>query len=337
MRFHCLLAALVLVLLTTACGSGSGSGGPGIGDGISGRGTLVAVGGNSIKSRNLADGSTWVNSTIAFKPASVLATAHPDGTELYVGYFNQADPFYIDIYDLSIFELKEAHALEWPDTADSQRLLDLAISPDGTHAAGILQGFRENYLEVIDLEGRRSILKGFSDDTGSDLAWQDHSTLVFSMDLEEVNAPGVEDYVGGIVAVDISDHIAGTRDPDNANVDIELLVGFEEWKGVNDVRSFVVSREEQLVYTYGGDLWMLNLRDPSEDPRQLTSGPGQHQGAMFSPDAKQIAFINYVSEFASTVHLIPTNAPGPILIGSASPNRLDSVAAHKILAWLPPR
>jgi len=45
---------------------------------------------------------------------------------------------------------------------------------------------------------------------------------------------------------------------------------------------------EQVVFTYGGDLWLASVG--GGDARRLTSGPGLELFAKFSPDGRRIAF-----------------------------------------------
>jgi len=337
MRFHCLAAALMMVMLATACSAGTSED---TGDDGAPGGTLVAAGSRWVQTRDLSREGGWTQQ-LEYAVRYALPSAHPQSMTMYMARFTMADPFHVDVHDLSTFDIVEPRLIEWPDTSLAHEMYGLAVSPDESHVAGVLSTVGGNYLEILALEaeGPRALLTGFRDVTGTDVVWQDDTTLLFSMDLTAVDDPAVGDISGAIVAIDLSELMAGGPE---GQVETSILVGFgaDDWSGVADVHSLALSPDRsRLAYTSSGDIWVKDFGEPGSGPRQVTTGPFPHRGAAFSPDGSTLAFVEYVAEYESSVFLIPVNASEPLLIDSDRPEgrnyRLDGVAASTILAWLP--
>ncbi len=340
MRTNYFAAILTLVLLATACGAGSGDGG-GNGDPTSG-GTLVTGGSRFVQTRDLSAGGGW-ETLLEYNLGNGLPAVHSESSTLYMARFTMADPFRVEVHDLDPFDPGFHRSFVWPETALADEVLGMAVSPVG-HVAGVLEDVGGTYLQVLraGAEEGTPLLTGFDDVTGKDLVWRNDTTLLFPMDLGHVTEPEVDGLGGAIVAIDLTNLLDGGPE---GEVPLSIVVGFDAdaWNGVDGVhgvRDLALAPEgDQLAFTFGGDVWLQDLRDPTADPRQLTTGPFPHIGAAFSPDGTGLALVEYVESRTSSVHLIPVTLSEPVLLDSDRPegrrHYLDGVVAGRILAWLP--
>jgi tricorn protease len=92
---------------------------------------------------------------------------------------------------------------------------------------------------------------------------------------------------------------------------------------------------DQVVFTYGGDLWIANTG--GGNARQLTSHPGQELFAKFSPDGQHIAFTGQY-DGGEQVYVIPVSGGEPLRLTwypSEGPLPARWGYDHQVYGWTP--
>lgn len=292
-------SAILVMLFLTACGA---SGQPGAGAPTV-AGTLLIDTGNHLAVLPLSTHRQW-GSSIPLG-ASRLAAIDGEG-RLQLAQFTFAEPFTVQPID-PVTLTATGPAFEWPDSSIASRMRSLSFSPDGSWAAAVISTVGEQQLHVIRLGAQPTThFVGFSGRVGSSTAWLDDHHLAFVLDVSDQN--GTEDH-GLIAAVDVRTLQAG-----QTQLELLPIVSFTgaDWD-VRSVHSLTVNSDRsQLLWSLYGQLWRKDTPLMRGEPHQLTTGTGNHSGAVFSPDSSMVAFIDYVPEYVSPLYVIPNHRTAPI-------------------------
>lgn len=102
-------------------------------------------------------------------------------------------------------------------------------------------------------------------------------------------------------------------------------VDVEEPDGVRHLMRFADVHQDQIVFTYEGDLWLVSTE--GGDARRITHDPGSEVWAKFSPDGKAIAF---TGQYDGGTDVYVMDARGGV------PQRLTyHPAEDRVLGWWP--
>lgn len=332
MRMRGAAVVILGVIMLAACGGAAGGGGteppPAGGGGNPYSGRLVAHGTSKIHDLDLSGNGRW---TERLSGSNYEVTAlRRAANELHIGGTSYGDPVTVASYDLDRFALLDTFV--WPESSGFGygRITGLAVSPDGAHLAAVFNGGSEPFLEVINRDSGAVIYSGHPGQAGTDMTWLTDELLVFAA---EFSNPTPE-LAGGIVAVSLEDFAAAS-----GTINMGVVVGFsaDQW-AVSRPADFAVSHDNsQLVYAWNKDLWVNDLAGaPSH---QLTTGPTSLAGAVFSPDNRHIAFVEYQSVGLRDTFVLPNHREAPYFVSSS--NRPDTAAflleastlVEEILLW----
>ncbi len=303
-----------LVLLLAACGSGTTDGQPDPGGPpVGGRpnpfsGTMVAAGSSQVLTIDLSADGQWIERL----DSSVYETlaVQPERNELLAASVSFGSPLIVRSYSLANYSLTDTFV--WPDsdTRDVGRVNGLAVSPNGTHLAAVLEGLGEPFLEIVERDTKLIRFTGYLGMTGSDLLWLSDDLLVLSTHIDD---PAGE-VAGGIVTVSLTELASGSE-----TVTLNLLVGFgtDEWAAAKPF-DFTFSHDRtQIAYAWNSDIWVKSLTDNSP-PHQLTTGPSGLVGPAFSPDGNAIALVEYQRYTLRDTFIIPNHRHDPLFIDGTS-------------------
>lgn len=321
-------ASFMLVSCGGAAGNGGDDGGGGGGGGGTGlTGTLIGNGNSSIFTFDLQNSNEWLRrlrNTVYDRVALNLPS-----NELYVASLNMQDPMKVEVYNLDTFGLTAEWL--WPDTVDLDRVHGLAVTPDARHAAALISGMGDTFLEVINIQTGDIVMTEFYEVASTDMRWISNTELMFAMNLQDTPI----DAYGGIVTMDLAQPMSGS----GTDMQISMLVGFNEaqWGSVSD---YSLSGDgQQLLFSRSSELWIKDLASDAP-PHQLTTGPAILTGAAFSPDDSMIMFVEWHRYGSEKTFVIPNHRAAPILIDSSVPQGReymidDSNLVEDILVWLP--
>lgn len=322
---------LAVALLANACGGAAG-GAPGDEGGAPGEtgGTLLIDSTLSLRSLHLNTDVSW-GSELATPGGDTLAVLNPPDGDLYLARFTASDSFTIQDYDPVTLEAV-GDPMEWPGTSLSTRINGLAFPPDGSLAAATIRHVGSDFLHVIDLssgEPQELVPRGFQDVIGDSVVWLDNERLAFSMDLRGVSEV---DYDGAIVAVDVHE-AAGNTSPD-----LTLVVGFgaDTWVNRNSVTGLTLNADgDELLYSLEGEIYVKDapFRIDGSEPHQLTTGAMPHFGAVFSPNASEIAFVEYHEDYQSGIFMIPNHRGAAIEPDDSQ--LITRTNVRRLVGWLP--
>ena len=323
------IVTLLALLVPTACGGSDSDGDPdppGGGDGYTG--TLVAEGTGSVHTLDLGSSDPWVardNAGVYDAVAVVLPQ-----NEVLTATDSYGSPLVVEVKDLTTFGVKEN--FEWPYDEEVGRVHALAVSGDGAHLAALLEKLGPQYLEVMNRDDGTVVYSGLDLISDTTLTWTSNDELVFALALSHEEDP---DRWGAIGAVPLDRLYDAT---DELMIDLYAIFTRAEWEA--GVREIAISSDgSQLLYTRGGDLWVVDFV-PGATPHQLTTGPIYDGGAQFSPDGESIAFAAGDRDFSTETYVIPNHRDEPLFIDhgqDAGDEYLtgEDTLIDRMLAWAP--
>ncbi len=333
------LAFIVILVVLAACGGSPlppgtnpppGNTPPPIGGGYSG--TLVAEGTGyahtlDLGTRAPTERDPWVqrDGVSVYEAAAVVLSQN----ELLIANDSFGSLMTVEVKDLTTFGLKEN--FEWSDDESVGRVNALAASRDGRHLAALLEGLGSQYLEVLDREDRTVVYSGLNIVADDTMTWTPNDELVLALNL---SAEGNPERWGAIGAIPLERFQAATDD----RITIDLYATFTraEWElSIGDVA--VSADGSQLLYTRGGDLWVMDFVQGAT-PHQLTTGPVYKGGAQFSPDTSAIAFV--AGSRLQETYIIPNHRSEPLFIDYAQGAGNEyligvDTLVDAMLAWVP--
>lgn len=327
------VTALTLALTLAACSTSQGDGGPpprgGPPAGTPG-GTLVAAGTGYFHTFDLNSGTEW-SQRLSYSAPWSTEVVHQPANELLVANTSGSNPVIVQRYDLGTFGLKGAD--EWPDSTGILSVYSLASTHDGEHLAIIMEAFGEPFLEVIDTATGTILFTGFEGMLESNVVWGADDRLYVALDLGFMNDPA---RWGEIVAFPLANLTTAA----GGNVEGYVLASFTRAEWDDGVNGLALSPDgEELVFQRASDLWVLDL-EAGSDAHQLTTGPSNNHGGVFSPNGTHIAFASGGSLGLQETYVIPNHRQAPLFIdhgqGAGDEYLLeDSTLVDFMLAWLP--
>jgi hypothetical protein len=91
------------------------------------------------------------------------------------------------------------------------------------------------------------------------------------------------------------------------------VVTFTAAEGVPS--SLAVSNDNQLLFSRAGALWVTTVMEDAPAAHQLTTGPENHVGGVFSPDGSQVAFVlPSIAAAFQRQYIIPNHRGTPLYI-----------------------
>lgn len=212
------------------------------------------------------------------------------------------DPTRVEVRDLDTHQLKE----EFTWATDAWDAQGLEISPDGQTLAAIMSySSSDTWVEVLDRSTRAVTYIGL-DEYVDDIEFTDDGDLLFVVDWTDVE--GTPPFPAAIGLV--------TKDQLDAPIEtFQTVLTFNAAQGVPG--SLAVSHDNQLLFSRAGALWVTTATVDAPSPHQLTTGPENHVGGVFSPDGTQIAFVlPSIAAAFQRQYVIPNHRSTPLYIST---------------------
>ncbi|HLU82813.1 MAG TPA: hypothetical protein VKZ43_05380 [Trueperaceae bacterium] len=328
-----LISAFALTLVLAACSTPQGDGGPpprGGSPAGTPHGLLVAAGTGYIHTFTLLTGTEWSERLSYAAPWSTVAVID-SRNELLIANTSGAEPVSVEVYDIDTFGLKGA--FEWPDSTSMTTLYALAATRGGDYLAITMSALGPGFLEIIETATGSIVYTGLDIAAGSNFVWTPDDDLIVAVNLSYEDNP---DRWGAIVSFPLANLLAST----DGAVEGTLLATFTraEWDvGVNGLA--LSADGSELVFERASDLWVMDLV-PDAPQHQLTTGPTNNHGAVFSPSGTHIAFASGGRYGLDETYVIPNHRTAPLFIdylqdaGNEFLLEADTLVDYS-LAWLP--
>jgi hypothetical protein len=209
------------------------------------------------------------------------------------------DPSRVEVRDLDTHQLKE----EFTWVTDAWDAEGLEVSPDGQTLAAIMSYTSgDTWVEVLR-RGDRSVVDIGLDQYVTDLEFTPNGDLLIVVDWSDAEGAPLYAAIGLVLQDQLSAPITTFK----------TVQTFTAAQGVPG--SLAVSNDNQLLFSRAGALWVTTAVEDGPPPHQLTTGPENHLGGVFSPDGSRIAFVlpSIAAQFQRQ-YVIPNHRGTPLYI-----------------------
>jgi hypothetical protein len=235
------------------------------------------------------------------------------------------EPTRVEVRDLDTHQLKEEFT--WASPAYSAA--DLEVSPDGQMLAAVKSySSDETWVEVLNRSDRSVVDIGL-DQYVQDIEFAANGDLLIVVDWSDAEGAPLYAAIGLVPKAQLNATVESFR----------TVVTFTAADGVPG--SLAVANDNQLLFTRAGALWVTTATEDAPAPHQLTTGPENHRGGVFSPDGSQIGFVlPSIAAAFQRQYIIPNHRGTPLYIAPGDANAdqykigQDNLVTGMV-AWVP--